>query len=372
MTPGTYLRSLAPVIAVALGAIALTAFVLVVAGAGQGVVALVASIGLLGLACALAIDYCRKRPFYRELAEASRSTEQALWLVGMLERPDFIEGEIVYDSLEAISKAANDGVAEYRRQVADYREYIETWVHEAKSPLAAVHLMLENLEDALEEPRLGSWDGGAAGSSDGDPSRDASEKIRAVDDEFRRVEGYIEQALFYARSEAVERDYLIRRHSLRDLVAGAVKANASALIAARMAPVLENLDYEVFTDEKWMEFILGQVIQNSVKYARSEGASVSFTGRLADPGLSTERVELEIGDNGCGVSAADLPRVFDKGFTGENGRTGKRSTGIGLYLVKRLCDKMGVGIGATSREGDGFAITLRFSTNKFHYFDDAS
>lgn len=364
MTPGTYLRSLAPVIAVALGAIALTAFVLVVAGAGQGVVAFVASIGLLGLACALAIDYCRKRPFYRELAEASRSTEQALWLVGMLERPDFIEGEIVYDSLEAISKAANDGVAEYRRQVADYREYIETWVHEAKSPLAAVHLMLENLEDALEDP--------VPASPDGDPSRDASEKIRAVDDEFRRVEGYIEQALFYARSEAVERDYLIRRHSLRDLVAGAVKANASALIAARMAPVLENLDYEVFTDEKWMEFILGQVIQNSVKYARSDGASISFTGRLADPGLSTERVELEIADNGCGVSAADLPRVFDKGFTGENGRTGKRSTGIGLYLVKRLCDKMGVGIGATSREGDGFAITLRFSTNKFHYFDDAS
>ncbi len=337
---------------------------LVVAGAGQGVVALVASIGLLGLACALAIDFCRKRPFYRELAEASRSTGQALWLVGVLERPDFIEGEIVNDSLEAISKAANDGVAEYRRQVADYREYIETWVDEAKSPLAAVHLMLENLEDALEDPALAS--------PDGDPSRDASEKIRAVDDEFRRVEGYIEQALFYARSEAVERDYLIRRHSLRDLVAGAVKANASALIAARMAPVLENLDYEVFTDEKWMEFILGQVIQNSVKYARREGASISFTGRLADPGLSTERVELEIADNGCGVSAADLPRVFDKGFTGENGRTGKRSTGIGLYLVKRLCDKMGVGIGATSREGDGFAITLRFSTNKFHYFDDAS
>lgn len=364
MTPGTYLRSLVPVIAVALAAIALTAFVLVVAGAGQGVVALVASIGLLGLACALAIDFCRKRPFYRELAEASRSTGQALWLVGVLERPDFIEGEIVYDSLEAISKAANDGVAEYRRQVADYREYIETWVHEAKSPLAAVHLMLENLEDALEDPALAS--------PDGDPSRDASEKIRAVDDEFRRVEGYIEQALFYARSEAVERDYLIRRHSLRDLVAGAVKANASALIAARMAPVLENLDYEVFTDEKWMEFILGQVIQNSVKYARSDGASVSFTGRLADPGLSTERVELEIADNGCGVSAADLPRVFDKGFTGENGRTGKRSTGIGLYLVKRLCDKMGVGIGATSQEGDGFAITLHFSTNKFHYFDDAS
>ena len=110
--------------------------------------------------------------------------------------------------------------------------------------------------------------------------------------------------------------------------------------------------------------------QNSVKYAREDNAFVEFSARLCDEGRATERVELTIRDNGCGVSAAaTLPRVFEKGFTGEVGRTGKRSTGIGLYLVKRLCDKMGVGIEAASAQGEGFAVTLAFSTNRFHFFE---
>ena len=192
---------------------------------------------------------------------------------------------------------------------------------------------------------------------------------RALDDELCRVEGFIEQALFYARSETVDRDYLIRKYRLGDLVAASVKANAATLIGVHMAPVMHDLDFEVFTDEKWIEFIFGQVIQNAAKYARRDNPRLEFSGVLRDRGNANERVELTVRDNGCGVSAADLPRVFDKGFTGENGRSGKRSTGIGLYLVKRLCDKMGVGILADSVEGEGFAITFSFSTNKFQYVD---
>lgn len=139
------------------------------------------------------------------------------------------------------------------------------------------------------------------------------------------------EALYYARSEVVERDYLIRRWNLKALVTGAIKANARELIAAHVAPVCENLDFEVFTDEKWLEFILGQLIQNSIKYAREDGAKIVFSGALLDEGLASERIELTVADNGCGVCAADLPRVFEKGFTGDNGRTTKRATGIGLY-----------------------------------------
>lgn len=101
----------------------------------------------------------------------------------------------------------------------------------------------------------------------------------------------------------------------------------------------ENLDFEVFTDEKWLEFILGQLIQNSIKYAREDGAKIVFSGALLDEGLASERIELTVADNGCGVSAADLPRVFEKGFTGDNGRTTKRATGIGLYLVARCAPR---------------------------------
>lgn len=346
----SYLRSNAPVIVVVLAAVALSAFILAVADVGVAVIVLVSAIACVGFGVALAVDWERKRSFYSGLSACATEIEQPLWLAEMIERPDYLEGALTYDALYAIAKTANDEVSESHRQVADYREYIETWVHEAKSPLAAAHLMLDNLRA----------DAAQAGAGD---------KIRALDDELRRVEGYIEQALFYARSETLDRDYLIRRYSLADLVAAAIKANASALIGAHVAPVLGDLSFEVFTDEKWIEFILGQIIQNSVKYARAEAPRIEFAAALRDAGRATERVELTVRDNGCGVSAADLPRVFDKGFTGENGRTGKRSTGIGLYLVKRLCDKMGVGIEATSVEGAWFAITLSFSTNKFQYVD---
>lgn len=346
----SYLRSCAPAMVAAVVVAALAAFILAAVGVGSAIIALVLAIACAGLVASLAVDWMRRRSFLEGLVACADEAEQPLWLTEIVDRPDYLEGSLTYDALCAIAKAANDEVGENRRQVADYREYIETWVHEAKSPLAAAHLMLDNLRD------------GALQAGEGD-------KIGALDEELRRVEGYIEQALFYARSETLDRDYLIRRYRLEDLVSTAIKANASALIGVHMAPVLEGLSHEVFTDEKWIEFILGQIIQNSVKYARADAPRIEFRGSLHDEGRATERVELTVRDNGCGVSSADLPRVFDKGFTGENGRSGKRATGIGLYLVKRLCDKMGVGVEASSVEGTWFAITLSFSTNKFQYVD---
>ena len=265
----------------------------------------------------------------------------------MVQCPTYAEGELEYEVLRRVGKAACDEVAEGRRQTDDYRDYIESWVHEAKLPLAAAHLILENL----------------------DGSEDDLSRVDDLGRELDRVERYIDQALYYARSEVVERDYLIRRWDLKTLVAGAIKANARELIAAHVAPVCENLDFEVFTDEKWLEFILGQLIQNSIKYACEDGAKIVFSGALLDEGLASERIELAVADNGCGVCAADLPRVFEKGFTGDNGRTTKRATGIGLYLVARLCSKMGIDVTAASDPGEGFVVTFAFSTNKFQYFE---
>ena len=350
MTPARFIRSLLPQVVLTAAIDALVGFLLVAAGSNPDLTVLVCAVLVAGEVAVAATAYLRRRRFWRDLAGYAAGSDYAQWLAEVIDRPDFLEGQIAYDALRQIAKAANDDVASQRRQTADYREYIETWVHEAKSPLAAAHLMVENLSEAP---------GGT----------DAYAKLISIDDELRRVEGYIDQALFYARSEAVDRDYLIRKHELSGLVAAALKANAPALIAAHVAPVQRDLGREVFTDEKWIEFILGQLIQNSVKYARPEGASITFSGRLVDQGRASEAVELEVRDNGCGVSEADLPRVFDKGFTGANGRTGKRSTGIGLYLVKRLCDKIGVGVSASSGPGEWFAVTLRFSTNKFRYFD---
>ena len=297
----------------------LSCFVLTVAGAPVSIVVVAVGVSFIFGMLGIVIEYARRRRFLRQLERAAEELESPAWVQEMVQCPTYAEGELEYEVLRRVGKAACDEVAEGRRQTDDYRDYIESWVHEAKLPLAAAHLILENL----------------------DGSEDDLSRVDDLGRELARVERYIDQALYYARE----------------------------LIAAHVAPVCENLDFEVFTDEKWLEFILGQLIQNSIKYAREDGAKIVFSGALLDEGLASERIELTVADNGCGVSAADLPRVFEKGFTGDNGRTTKRATGIGLYLVARLCSKMGIDVTAASEPGEGFVVTFAFSTNKFQYFE---
>lgn len=336
-----------------LGALLCT-FIALVGGASSDVTAMLFLVTLGSAIIGVLLDYQRKRSFYSDLASCIDNVEHPLWITEMVDSPDHLEGMLAYEALRTVSKAANDDISEYRRQAQDYREYVETWVHEAKSPLAAAHLMLENLMEAVPADETGER---------------LLDKTEALGEELDRVEGYIEQALFFARSESLDRDYLIRAYDLQKLVGDAVRANARVLMGAHVSPFRVKLDHTVFTDEKWMTFILGQLIQNSAKYAQGEGAEIVFTGRLVDEGLANECVELEVRDNGCGVSESDLPRVFDRGFTGANGRSGKRATGIGLYLVGRLCDKMGLGVRADSKTGEFFSVTISFPTNRMHYFE---
>ncbi len=225
----------------------LSCFVLTVAGAPVSIVVVAVGVSYIFGMLGIVIEYARRRRFLHQLERAAEELESPAWMQEMVQCPTYAEGELEYEVLRRVGKAACDEVAEGRRQTDDYRDYIESWVHEAKLPLAAAHLILENL----------------------DGSEDDLSRVDDLARELARVERYIDQALYYARSEVVERDYLIRRWDLKTLVTGAIKANARELIAAHVAPVCENLDFEVFTDEKWLEFILGQLIQNSIKYALS-------------------------------------------------------------------------------------------------------
>ena len=348
---GRYLTSRWRIVASCAFAFALCAMVLTVAGADSEVMLLVACVATVGLGTGLVLDWAARRPFYRELDACAQTIEHPLWSMEMVRRPDFAEGELAYDVIKTIAKCANDDVARYRRQTEDYREYIETWVHEAKTPLVASSLMVENLVEAAGGVR----------------PQDVVQKAEGLSCELGRLEGYIDQALYYTRSETLDRDYVIRKILLRTMVMDAVKANVRTMIAAHVAPVCRGLDFEVFADEKWVVFVLGQLIQNSVKYAREDGAQIVFDAQCLDAGRANERIELVVRDNGCGAPALDMPRVFDKGFTGQNGRTGKRSTGIGLYLVKRLCDKMGLQVRAESEEGGYFEVAITFPANRPPY-----
>ena len=188
---------------------------------------------------------------------------------------------------------------------------------------------------------------------------------RSIGEELDRVENYIEQALFYARSNAVEKDYIITKSNLKEIVNSAILKNKTNLLNEKVILELKDLEQEVYTDSKWAIFIINQIIQNSVKYLKEQDKKIEI---FAKP--KNDKVILYIKDNGIGIKKGEITRVFEKGFTGENGRIiGKKSTGIGLYLCKKLCDKLGLGIELNSEKDVGTEVRIIFPKNSYTDFN---
>ena len=322
---------------------------------------------LMMLAIAGAVNYLRVASFLRSLERIAQQTKDvpaAHAAIELLERPDFYEGELAYNALRTIVLGSQRQTAEAQAQMNQYRDYIETWVHEIKTPLAAARLMLQN------EP---------------------TSYARGLQAELSRTEELAEQALYLARSTSVEKDYVICQTSLTTVVNTAIKSRMHTLIAAGMHVDTSDVvaqDLQVACDSKWLVFIIGQLIDNVVRYrkeqsqsadmqeaatqsASAQGAStqdasaqdagaqnstcaptVRFSARICNDNTAYERIDLHIWDNGCGIAPEDISRVFDRGFTGQNGRKHARSTGIGLYLVAQLCCKMGQTVTLTSLQGE--------------------
>lgn len=331
MTPGSYCKDRAVFIVV--GAACALGVAGMFAVLGQGVDAAVLSATFVGAcwAIALALDYARRRRFCRELETLSEELDQAYYASALMEEPSFLEGRLAYRALERVGKAAADDVTSHKQEAEAYREYVELWIHEVKTPIAAAALMASGLH-------------GSEGSR--------------IKGEIDRIESYVEQALYYARSTSVERDYAIRETALAQVVREACKKNARYLIERGTLPIIElDDDVRVFADGKWLGFIIGQVLSNAAKYGAT---SVRFSLREVDAGTKDACSMLEIADDGRGIPAADVPRVFERGFTGSNGRERGSSAGMGLYLVSQMCRKMGLGVAIASEEGVGTRVLMRF------------
>lgn len=189
-----------------------------------------------------------------------------------------------------------------------------------------------------------------------------SDVTKSIDEELQRIENYIEQALFYARSNTVEKDYYIKKVKLRDIVYESIKKNKNVLIQEKVSMNLHDLDLEVNTDSKWIGFILNQIIGNSIKYQKVDcRLEIEIYAKQGK-----ENVILYIKDNGIGIKEGEVTRVFEKGFTGTNGRlVGKKSTGIGLYLCKNLCNKLGIYIELNSVQDEGTKVQLIFPQSSY-------
>ena len=216
----------------------------------------------------------------------------------------------------------------------DYKEYIELWIHEIKIPISASKMIIENNKTSV---------------------------TKSIDEELDKIENYTEQALYYARSNTAEKDYLIKKYNLKEIINQAILKNTNSFVNSKISLEMNDLDKEVYTDSKWSVFIVNQIIQNSIKY--SSRKITIFKKELK------ENVVLYIKDDGLGISKGDLDRVFEKGFTGENGRIiGKKSTGIGLYLCKKLCDKLRIGLQISSKKGEGTEVRIIFPKGSYTSF----
>nr|WP_300678447.1 sensor histidine kinase [uncultured Acetatifactor sp.] len=286
---------------------------------------LILSVWLLG-------EYVRRRRYFRQLERILEDADQK-YLLGELMPESFrLEDRLYRDMIRKSSKSVIERIHAVEDAGKDYREYIESWVHEIKAPIADIGLLCEKQKDGIG---------------------------RRILMENRRTENYVDMALFYARSDEVYQDYLIKETTLQDTAEEMLRKNKYYLIENRIQAEVCCPD-TVYTDVKWIAFILNQLILNAVKYRRDSGPRIR---------ISTEResrsVLLTVEDNGLGIPPEELPRIFDKGFTGTNGRIRGQSTGMGLYLCRKLCGKLGIRIGAESAEGRGTRIMLEFPVSDY-------
>jgi signal transduction histidine kinase len=278
------------------------------------------------------MDFIKKRKYYDELIGICENLDKKYLLSEVIEKPKNIEEQIIYDILKDTNHSMRDNINYYKNMQDDYKEYIETWVHEIKTPIASTMLFIENNADTI-------------------PSQ--------IKSEIQKIEGYVEQVLYYSRSNDVNKDYIVKEFNLENIIRKVIRKNAKDCISKRISIDVKNIDNIVYSDPKWIEFIINQILINSIKYSKSENPNIKI-----DSKLNKNNIVLTIKDNGVGISEKDVNRVFEKGFTGENGRQYSKSTGIGLYLCKKLCNKLGLNIHLTSKKHEGTTVSIVFPASK--------
>ncbi|MTI65000.1 MAG: HAMP domain-containing histidine kinase [Firmicutes bacterium] len=301
-------------------------------------ITIIIAINIFGIIALLSYEYMKKRRFYNNIVTNIENLDRKHLLSEMVFRPNFIEGEIFYDVLKLANKSMNDEILKYKLLSKEYKEYIETWVHEVKTPIASSRLIIENNKNEITENLL---------------------------EEIEKIDKFVEQALYYSKISNLENDYIIKQVKLEYIVNETIKKHSKVLIDNKAKIIKNNLDFIVFADLKWIKFVLNQIIENSIKYKKEE-FTLEFIAKEEG-----SKVILSIKDNGIGISNKDIDKVFKKGFTGENGRKIKKSTGIGLYLCYKLCKKMGLLIDIKSDINIGTTVNITFPKNKMINFEES-
>lgn len=271
----------------------------------------------------LALDYRRVLRQHRRLELLRQLPEE---LADALPPSDTVK-EADYRSLVTLLAESRRAIRTQEEQrYGDMVDYYTMWAHQIKTPIASMRLTLQNEDSGL---------------------------ARSLSGDLMRVEQYVEMVLVFLRLDSSTTDYVIRSHSLDDIVRPAVRKFAGEFIRRRLRLDYQSLDRTVVTDAKWLGFVVEQVLSNALKYTVSGSVTIAMDGD-----------DLCIRDTGMGIAPEDLPRIFDRGFTGLNGRRDTRASGIGLYLCRRICRSLGHTIRASSVPNQGTEIRIGLGQKK--------
>ncbi|MFC6176341.1 sensor histidine kinase [Companilactobacillus huachuanensis] len=277
-------------------------------------------LAMIFLVANLAISYNHKKAWFKQLEDYQEDLSKELFGARNNEQ------KFIQTKINNISMEYRNELTELYQNQKDQREYTESWVHDIKVPLAALKL---SQDDDLD-PAL-------------------------IAEELDQIDYLVDQALYFARLNNFSNDYLIQEQDLNDIVKACIRTNKRLFISKRIGVSFDLTDKKILTDEKWLSFIINQILANSLKYT-DQGGKISLFTTTTD-----NNIELHIKDNGIGIANQDISRIFNKGFTGNNGRkSGSKSTGMGLYLTKKMVDKLGHTITVTSHPGVGTETIITF------------
>lgn len=265
--------------------------------------------------------------YWKKHLEHIRILKNIPLLVDELPEPKTLAEDDLQDMIRKLRCILDASITERQTERRESIDYYTTWVHQIKTPIATMKMILES-EDTDEHRELLA--------------------------ELFRIEQYVEMVLSYLRLGSESSDYVFREYDLDTIIRQAIHKYAPQFIRRRIRLEYTPMKIRVLTDEKWLLFIIEQVMSNSIKYTQQGSVTITVT---------PDKV-LKIADTGIGIASEDLPRIFEKGFTGYNGRSDKKSTGLGLYLCKTAADRLSHKISAESVPGAGTVISIDLNTRK--------
>ena len=281
---------------------------LLLIGINYSIVILLAVLIILFISISLLISYFLVKKKYKKIINLVDSLDEKYLIKEVIDKPKNLENRAYYYALDKACKALNDKLSDVENSKEEYLLFLDSFIHEIKTPISALSLYADNNDKKIKEEVL-------------------------------KISRLVDKMLFYAKSDVVEKDYFIKEVTLADLVHPVLLEYKNYLLNYSFKVEVKNLDnLVVYTDIKWLNFIIEQILSNSLKYQNKKERIVRIKG-IDDK----NNIKLVIYDNGVGIKDADLSKVFEKGFTGSN-RSKKNASGIGLYLVKKLCDKLGIDI----------------------------